>query len=245
MHLSGMFFLHALALRRQRLVEEGDTEALAALPSVTCFERASSPGGIWRADRQATKDGEGSANMYEALWTNGPKECIEFFDYTFDEHFGCALPMYMPRALILEYLLARCTRNNPTFFDDVKFNTSVRSVRFDEGLGKFAVQTVDLETDEVTESLFDKCIWAAGTNGRPNIPASISNALTSGGFKGTVMHSSETGPTFDELVRGKKILLIGDSYSAEDLTLEAIKLKVESVDMCSRTGTGIAYYTGR
>jgi len=34
----------------------------------------------------------------EALWTNGPKEAIEFFDYyLFDEHFDCPLPVYMPR----------------------------------------------------------------------------------------------------------------------------------------------------
>ena len=90
----GMFFLHALALRRKRLEEEGNTSALEALPEVTCYERSSSPGGLWRADRNVI-DGEGkTTNMYEALWTNGPKECIEFFDYTYDEHFGRALVSY-------------------------------------------------------------------------------------------------------------------------------------------------------
>lgn len=91
----GMFFLHALALRRKRLEEEGNTSAVEALPEVTCYERSASPGGLWRADRH-TKDGEEgkTTNMYEALWTNGPKECIEFFDYTYDEHFGRALVSY-------------------------------------------------------------------------------------------------------------------------------------------------------
>ena len=88
----GMFFLHALALRRKRLEEEGNTSAVEALPEVTCYERSASPGGLWRADRHTKGGEEGkTTNMYEALWTNGPKECIEFFDYTYDEHFGRAL----------------------------------------------------------------------------------------------------------------------------------------------------------
>ena len=182
--------------------------------------------------------------MYEALWTNGPKEAIEFFDYTFDEHFGRGLPMYMPRQLILDYMLARCTKDNPNFFDNVKFNTSVKSVNYDQEMAKFVVETVDLETQEITTAYFDKCIWAAGNNGKPKIPESISDKLSSGEFKGTVMHSSETGSDFDKCVKGKKILIVGDSYSAEDLTLEAIKLGVEQVDILSRTGIGMAYYTG-
>jgi len=264
---SGIFFLHALACRRKQLEAEGNAEAAAALPDVTVFERSSSPGGIWRSDRNESKNndsndvkdnngaggginngrGKASPNMYEALWTNGPKECIEFFDYTFDEHFGCALPMYMPRALVLDYILTRCTRNNPSFFDNVKFNAGVKMVTFNEELNQFVVQTMeDQENPEcVTESLFDKCIWAGGGNGIPKIPRAIHHALLSGGFKGRVMHSSETSSDFDQCVKGKKILIIGDSYSAEDLTLEAIKLGVESVDICTRSTTGIAYYTGR
>ena len=27
-------------------------------------------------------------SMYRYLWSNGPKECLEFADYTFEEHFG-------------------------------------------------------------------------------------------------------------------------------------------------------------
>ena len=69
---SGMFFLHALAIRRAKLEEEGNVEGLAALPVVTCFERSSGPGGVWRSDR-FSGDAK-STNMYEALWTNGPKE---------------------------------------------------------------------------------------------------------------------------------------------------------------------------
>ena len=155
----------------------------------------------------------------------------------------------MPRQLILEYMLARCTKDNPTLFENVKFNTSVTAVNYNEESRKFIVQTMmamDQETESVTvETIyFDKCIWAAGENGKLVIPQTISKVLSSGGFKGRVMHSSENGADFDACVRGKKILIIGDSYSAEDLTLTSIKLGVETVDLCSRSGNGITYDTG-
>eukprot|EP00986_Skeletonema_menzelii_P012983 scaffold7348_cov144-Skeletonema_menzelii.AAC.5 len=234
----GMFTQHALAIRRKKLHEEGNLAAVESLPQVTCFERGSSPGGVWRADRNA-----GEANMYEALFTNGCKEAIEFFDYSFDEHFSRALPTFLPRSLILDYMLARCTKHDQKLFDNVKFNTSVKSVTFNEEMGKFVVQTIDHKTQIVTEHLFDKCIWAAGSNGKPSMPQSIVDTLSSGGFKGAVMHSAATGADFDQLVCGKKILMVGDSYSAEDLALQAIKLGVKSVDVLSRSGWGVVCET--
>ena len=246
---SGMFFLHALAHRRKRLEAEGDVEAMAMLPDVTCFERSSTPGGVWKSDRVEETNADGKVNkstsMYEALWMNGPKECLEFFDYTFDEHFGCALPMYLPRKLFLEYMLARCTKDNPKFFDDVKFNTSVESVTYDEVEEKFVIRTVNHNTMSNPEcTLFDMCIWGAGINGKPTMPKSIYEVLASGGFKGMVIHSSEVGPIFDECARGKRILIIGDNFSAEDITFQAIKLGAETIDIISRSGVGIAYQTG-
>lgn len=46
-----MFFCHALETHRKKLEEKGDKAALAALPVVTCFERAPAPGGVWRSER--------------------------------------------------------------------------------------------------------------------------------------------------------------------------------------------------
>ena len=75
-----MFFLHAVALRRAKLSEQGDVEGLAALPIVTCFEKSSGPGGVWRSDRFDKDQGDTpSTNMYEALWTNAPKETYVIF----------------------------------------------------------------------------------------------------------------------------------------------------------------------
>ena len=45
--------------------------------------------------------------MYRGLWSNGPKECLEFPDYTFEEHFGKAIPSYPPRAVLYDYLVGK------------------------------------------------------------------------------------------------------------------------------------------
>ena len=35
--------------------------------------------------------------MYRHLWSNGPKECLEFADYSFEEHFGFPILSFPPR----------------------------------------------------------------------------------------------------------------------------------------------------
>jgi hypothetical protein len=137
--------------------------------------------------------------------------------------------------------MERVTKNDANFFDQVKFNTLVQSLKYDDEMAKFVIQTLDKETGISSLSYFDKCIWAGGGNGRPHIPNSIAEALSS--FRGKIMHSSQTDENFDHDVRGKCILIIGDNYSAEDLTLQAIKLGVNEVTICSRSGLGMAYYT--
>ena len=42
--------------------------------------------------------------MYRGLWANAPKETAEYPDYTFDEHFGKAIPSFAPREVLLDYL---------------------------------------------------------------------------------------------------------------------------------------------
>lgn len=298
---SGMFFLHALSLKRKMLEEANDLEGLAKLPSlVTCFERSSNPGGLWRVsntnsnsnsnsniandstDGNEKKKDDGSlstqeetfcledsddeifrefqqeisycpsmtktaTNMYEALWTNGPKEQIEFFDYTFQEHFkdshrGADLPVYMPREAILEYIMARVQRNNTDIFKNVQFETTVQSVKYNEETSKFEIS---IENNDRVQSVqyFDKCIWAAGENGKPSIPRAIMSSLRSGGFQGDIVHSSAIGSLLCK-VKGKKLVMFGDAYSAEDLALSAIKQGAEKIYIISRCGHGLCNDVG-
>lgn len=172
--------------------------------------------------------------MYKALWTNGPKETIEFFDYTFDEHFKMSLPMYMPCQLVLEYMIGRVTNNCPDLFDKyMKFNTNVKSVTYNDDTSKFEVVTTNTLTGTTNKQCYDKCIWAAGECGGPAMPAPLINLFRRGGFDGRLIHSSDTA-NLKEDVKGKRILLIGGAYSAEDLALMAIKVGVDKVYVSSR-----------
>ena len=150
----GMSFLHALACKRSRLQEEGKFDEIALLPEVTCYEKCSVPGGVWKAH-----DGKGeSANMYEGLWINGNKEGLEYPDYTFDDHFESSMPVFMPRKQILEYMLARVT-SKEDIFQNVKFDTTVSSVNYDKSKRGFEITIVDNHSGEKSTNIFDKCIW--------------------------------------------------------------------------------------
>lgn len=181
---------------------------------------------------------DSTTSMYEALWTNGPSQGIEFYDYTFQEHFKCPLPIFMPRKLLLEYMLKRVTRNNPTFFDAVKFNTTVNHVSYDDVEQMFEITTIDNASGESTTSKFHKCVWAAGINGCAKIPRQIHDILVDGNFKGIHVHSSKAAGHLSEF-RGKRIVMIGDGLSAEDLALQAIKLGVKKIFIIARSGDGV------
>ena len=43
-------------------------------------------------------------SQYKDLFSNGPKECIEFADYTFKDHFGKPISSFPPREVLLDYL---------------------------------------------------------------------------------------------------------------------------------------------
>ena len=229
-------------------------EDVTTLPKVTALERSSGPGGVWRSSRtngandcidekKETKEVVEASSMYEGLWTNGPKESIEFFDYSYDEHFGHALPVYMPRQALLEYMLTRVTRKCPDFFEKyAQFNIDVQSVAWNEGTCKFEVVIRNTLTGNVSREMYDKCIWGAGDNGKQKIPHSMVNMFRKGGFTGRMIHSSDT-TNFEEDVKGKRILLIGGSYSSEDLALAAIKVGAEMIYISSRQEDSIVTLT--
>jgi hypothetical protein len=149
----------------------------------------------------------------------------------------------MPRQPILEYMIARVVKNCPDFFDKyVQFHTSVAKVVFDDAAQKFHVTTHNSLTGNVSTSLFDKCIWAAGDQGLPFMPQSLLQKLD--GFCGKVIHSTDTA-NFAEDVRGKRILIVGGSYSAEDLALVACKVGVEKAYISTRTDDSAVTWTNK
>jgi len=229
---AGMSFLYAVAKRKAKGLP---------VPQVTCIEPAGSPGGVWR-DLSSDERGISANNvvMYEDMWCNTPKELMEYHDYTFESHFGKETPPYLPRKDILDYMI---TRNNVDgALDDVMFHHRVSSVKYDASSKKFTIEVIDCNAGNTSIIQSDKCIWAAGIHGKPYKPPELVEFLKE--FTGTVMHSAEANNDFEKNVKGKKILIIGDARSAEDLALYAIKLGVDHVYVCARSGDGEASSTG-
>jgi len=228
----GMFFLHALATKRKKLKDAGDMSGLAAMPEVTVYEKASEPGGVWRSD-----------NMFAGLWSNTASAELEFFDYTFEDYFGGSepVPVFMPRAQILKYMIARVTSVEDVF-QHVQFNTQVTSVVYNKNSEKFMVRTKDITTNATRVDEYDKCIWAGGPHSKAKYPFYIQDMLLRGGYTGKAMHSSEL-ERFDSVVVGKQIILVGDNYSAEDVALQALKEGAEHVYIITLGQGGVATLT--
>ena len=84
-----------------------------------------------------------------------------------------------------------------------------------------------------------------GTLSRAAVPWDLMKILNDGSFRGKVMHSTEVGDGFlgSDRLRGRRILMVGDSSSAEDLTLQALKMGAERVYIASAMGAGISGWT--
>ena len=228
----GMSFCHAVETLRQAAKEN------AQVLSVTCFEKSSTPGGVWKAANPSAAAREGGGgdvvNMYAALWTNGSSHGTEYFDYTYDEHFRRPVTVYMPRNDVLGYMIGRVTQKCPNFFQKyVQFDTAATHVAFDHEKKRFDITLKCQKTDKVTLRHFDKCVWACGENSKQHVPRAIHRLFR--GFSGRVIHSADSEHLLED-VQGKRILLIGGGYSAEDLALQAIKLGVEKVYVSTRAG---------
>jgi len=234
---AGMMFLHALNQRKKQGAEN--------LPNVTCYELHASAGGVWKDvpedDKERTKE-DNKCIMYDDMWTNVPKELMEFYDYTFDEHFKKPTPAFLPRKDVLEYLIARHSVDGA--LEDVKFNHEVTDVTYDEGTKKFNVTVENVLSKEKSSEKYDRVIYAGGVQSEPEIPPDALEVLE--GYEGKVIHSSEAieNPQFEKLVKEKNILMIGDSSSAEDLTLRAIKHGANKITIAARRGLGDCAETG-
>ena len=94
-------------------------------------------------------------------------------------------------------------------------------------------------TGELSSKTYDKCIWSGGANAEAKMPRDLVTMLSNQYFQGRVVHSTEMND-FEANVRGKRVLFVGDSYSAEDLALQSLKLGAEQIYITSRGGYGTA-----
>ena len=200
------------------------------IPELVCFEKQDDWGGQWNYSWRTGTDHYGEpvhSSMYRNLWSNGPKEILEFAEYTFDEHFGKPISSYPPREVLWDYINGRAEQSDVKKY--VKFAHAVRWVDFDEDTKLFTVHVENLRTGETTSDTYDNVIVASGHFTFPNIP-NFEGIET---FPGQVMHAHEFRGA--ETLADKDVLLIGASYSAEDIGSQAYKMGARSITYSYRT----------
>ncbi len=202
----------------------------AEIPEVVCFEKQENWGGLWNYTWRTGLDEFGEpvhGSMYRYLWSNGPKEGLEFADYSFEEHFGKQIGSYPPRAVLFDYIEGRVKKAGVR--DWIRFCTTVRFVRYNEQTGQFTVTAHDLKADRMYDEVFDHVIVASGHFSTPNVPEFPGFAT----FGGRVLHAHDFRDAME--FKGKDILIVGTSYSAEDIGSQCWKYGAKSITVAHRT----------
>jgi len=202
----------------------------AAIPDIVCFEKQAEAGGLWNYSWRTGLDQHGNPvhnSMYRYLWSNGPKECLEFADYSFEEHFGKVIPSFPPREVLCDYIKGRLSKANVS--DWVKLNTVVSTTTWDEKTKKFTVVSRNTETDTETTNEFDHVICCSGHFSTPNVPYFQGFEK----FEGRVLHAHDFRDAVE--FKDKRIVIIGTSYSAEDIASQCYKYGCKSVVCSYRT----------
>lgn len=202
----------------------------ADVPEFVCFERQNDWGGIWNYTWRTGLDENGEpvhCSMYRYLWSNGPKECLEFADYTFEEHFGKPIASYPPREVLWDYIKGRVEKAG--LRKHIRFECPVRMVDYDERTEQFRVTAHDLKADKISTELFDNVVVATGHFSTPNVPEFPGMDR----FPGRVMHAHDFRDALE--FKDKNVLIVGSSYSAEDIGSQCYKYGAKSITASYRT----------
>ena len=201
-----------------------------AVPEVVCFEKQDNWGGLWNYTWRTGLDEYGEpvhGSMYRYLWSNGPKEGLEFADYSFEEHFGKQIASYPPRAVLFDYIQGRVQKAGVR--DQIRFRHPVRFVKHDASTGKFTLTAHDLKSDRMYDEVFDNVIIASGHFSTPNVPEYPGFTT----FNGRIMHAHDFRDAME--FKGKDLLIVGTSYSAEDIGSQCWKYGANSITVAHRT----------
>ncbi len=202
----------------------------AEIPEIVCFEKQSDWGGLWNYTWRTGLDENGEpvhGSMYRYLWSNGPKEGLEFADYSFEEHFGKPIASYPPRAVLFDYIAGRVKKAGVR--DLIRFKSTVRRVTYDDASGMFAITVQDHAKDHEYREEFDYVIVATGHFSTPNVPHF--DGFDS--FPGRILHAHDFRDALE--FKDQDILIIGASYSAEDIGSQCWKYGAKSITVSHRT----------
>ena len=126
---------------------EAAHRAGSEIPEIVCYEKQGDWGGMWNYTWRTGLDAFGEpvhGSMYRYLWLNGPKECLEFADYTFEEHFGKPIASYPPREVLRDGIDGPRPKKSGVR-PYIHFHTAVQWVEYAEETGKFTVRVRDLK----------------------------------------------------------------------------------------------------
>ena len=200
------------------------------VPEIVCFEKQNDWGGLWNYTWRTGVDQHGNSvhgSMYRYLWSNGPKEALEFADYTFDEHFKKPIASYPPRAVLWDYIKGRVDKAGVKA--QVRFNSAVNKVEFNHDTQQFTVGVDDHQQNQSYAEQFDYVIVAAGHFSTPRVPEFEGFNI----FNGRILHAHDFRDAVE--FKGKTILIVGSSYSAEDVGSQCYKYGAKQIYSCYRS----------
>ncbi len=202
----------------------------ADIPEIVCFEKQENWGGLWNYSWRTGLDQYGEpvhCSMYRYLWSNGPKEGLEFADYSFEEHFGKQIGSYPPRAVMFDYIEGRVKKAGVRNW--IRFSTTARMITWNEQARNFTVTVHDLKADRMYSEVFDNVIIASGHFSTPNVPEFPGFSK----FSGRILHAHDFRDAVE--FKDRDLLLIGTSYSAEDIGSQCWKYGAKSITVAHRT----------
>ena len=106
-------------------------------------------------------------SMYRYLWSNGPKECLEFADYR-SRTFRAADWLLPAARRAVDYIKGRVEKSGVKKW--VRFNSPVRMVTFSDQTQKFTVTAHDRTSDVTYSEEFDYVVVALGHFLTPDAP---------------------------------------------------------------------------
>ncbi len=115
--------------------------------------------------------------------------------------------------------------------DKIRFNTVVREVSFSDDTKMFTVRVHDFENEKSYTEEFDYVVVASGHFSTPNVPEYEGFSH----FNGRMLHAHDFRDALE--FKGKDILVVGSSYSAEDIGSQCYKYGAKSITSSYRTAS--------
>ena len=202
----------------------------ADIPEIVCFEKQDNWGGLWNYSWRTGVDQYGEpvhGSMYRYLWSNGPKEGLEFADYSFDEHFGGEIASFPPRAVLFDYIEGRVKKADVRKY--IRFSNVIRNVAYQDISDTFMITAEDLPNNKQYQEEFDYVIVSSGHFSTPNVP----EYPGFNHFGGRIMHAHDFRDALE--FKDKDILILGTSYSAEDIGSQCWKYGAKTITVAHRT----------